>query len=449
MNIRRTSLSVLATLALSLPLISQAKTSEVTVHVDAALDRPVVPAERDQNVVVQIKLTPEVIAGPVERPPVNLSILLDRSGSMGGEKIRQAILAAEEALYHLGPQDIVSVVIYDDQVQTLAPAQRATRENIAQIRSMLREVQAGGSTAIYAGLNQAAAEVRRNRDLAGVNRIVLLSDGLANAGPSGVGDFAALGRAFASEDIVVSTVGLGLGFNEDIMATLAEAGQGNTYFVENARDLPRIFAGELGDALNVAATDIEIIIHTKGGAKIIRGLGREAEIDGDTACFRLPQVYGGADKLALLEIQAPAGVAGDARELVEVEVNYLPVGSSAKRQQSVTVPIAYTEREEEVKEAARVDIAQNVADNVIAESKQEAIKFADAGDKDAAAQRMLSGNTYIYDNYGMLGDEFLQAPAAELEAEAKKLEQDGMSNETRKAYRAESYQTTNQQSTSK
>ncbi len=436
-------------LAFFLPLIGQAKPAEATVQVDAALDRPVIPAERDQNVVVQIKLTPEVVATATDRPPVNLSIVLDRSGSMQGEKIEQALLAAEEALARLSPQDIVSVVVYNSSVHTLAPAQYATRANISRIRSALREVQAGGGTAIYAGLNQSAAELRRHQSETSINRIVLLSDGKANEGPSTVADFAALGRAFAGEDIVVSTVGLGMGYNEDIMATLAQAGQGNTYFVETARELPQIFAGELGDAVNVAATDVEIIIRTKGGAKVIRGVGREAEIEGDTARFRLPQVYGGADKLALLEIQAPAGVAGDARELVEVEVNYLPVGSTQPRQQAVSVPISYTEREEEVVQAARMDIVENVAVNIVAESKQEAIILADQGDNKGAAQRMLSGNLYIQSNYLSLGLAPPSAPTAELEEEAKKLEQDGMSNETRKAYRADSYQSTNQQSSYK
>jgi len=222
-------------------------------YIDAALDRPVVPADRDENVVVQIKIKPERIQSDGERSPVNLSLVLDRSGSMSGEKIRDAIEAAQIAVGRLGPRDLVSVIIYNHEVETLAESQYATSDNIASIRRALKKVKSGGNTAIYAGLNRAAAELRRKADSGYVNRMVLLSDGLANSGPSKVSDFRSLAQVFASEDIVVSTVGLGLDYNEDIMTTLAQAGQGNTYFCEDPRDLPRIFGAELGDALNVAA----------------------------------------------------------------------------------------------------------------------------------------------------------------------------------------------------
>lgn len=439
----------LTALAVGLLSVAMAKSPVETLHVDAALDRPVVPAEREETVVVQIKISPEQLQVSEERAPINLSLVLDRSGSMGGEKIRQAIDAAQSALSRLGPDDYVSLVIYNSGVETLAPAQRATPENIARIRRAVRGVSANGGTAIYAGLNQAAAELRRNDDRGYINRMILLSDGQANEGPSKVEDFRALGRAFATEDIVVSTVGLGMGFNEDIMTTLADAGQGNTYFVENAKDLPRIFAGELGDALNVVATDIEIVVRARDGARIIKSIGREAEIEDGLARFRLSQAYGGLDKLALVEVQAPAGVAGKANDLIEVEVNYRTVGSDEQRQQQVTVPIAYSERKEEIREAARVDVAQNVVDNRIAEAKQEAIQYADSGDYNQAATSMRKSAEKIQSDYAIFGDQFVAAPSAELNTEADEVEAEGLPNQKRKAYRSSSYQTVNQQSKSK
>ncbi|WOO42375.1 vWA domain-containing protein [Rubellicoccus peritrichatus] len=448
---RYTNLKLLSLTALAVGLlgVSLAKPPAETLHVDAALDRPIVPADREETVVVQIKISPEQLQHSEERAPVNLSLVLDRSGSMSGDKIRQAIAAAETALGRLGPKDYISLVIYDDRVETLAPAQRATSDNIASIRRAVRGVRSRGNTAIYAGLNQAAAELRRNSERGYINRMILLSDGLANEGPSQVADFRALGHAFATEDIVVSTVGLGLDFNEDIMTTLAEAGQGNTYFVENAKDLPRIFAGELGDVLNVVARDIEIIVRARDGARIIKSIGREAEIHDGVARFHLPQAYGGLDKLALVEVEAPAGGAGKARDLIEVEVNYQTMGNEARRQQQVTVPIAYSERKEEIREAARVDVAQNVIDNRIAEAKQEAIVYADNGDYVNAASSMRKSAEKIQNDYAILGDAFVATPSAELNREADDVETVGLPNQKRKSYRSDSYQIFNQQSESK
>lgn len=426
-------------------------TSAATVeflHVEAELDRPLIPANQEQDVVVQIKIRPEDIPHETQRPPVNLSLVLDRSGSMSGEKIHQAIQSAQAAIERLSPDDAVSVIIYNDKVETLAEAQRASRNNVAHIRRALERVRPGGNTAIYAGLNQAAAELRRFADQGYINRMILLSDGLANEGPSHVNDFRALGRAFAGEDIVVSTVGLGLGFNEDIMTTLAQAGQGNMYFVEDTRDLPHIFAAELGDALNVAATDVEIIVRTRGDARIIKSLGREADIGDGVARYRLSQVYGGYDKLALLEVRAPAGVDGDAQDLVDIEVNYVPAGSDKTRQQAISVPIAYTASEVKVNEAASIEVAQNVVDNRVAEAKQEAIVFADQGKRQEAADRIRFLNRDLNRNYSMFANEvFMQENAKVLNEEAGEIEAVGVSNAKRKSYRSDSYQTVNQQTT--
>ncbi|MDQ8193990.1 VWA domain-containing protein [Coraliomargarita sp. SDUM461004] len=439
---------VLLTLALVCGLTAQAdiiRTAEV-LQVDAALDRPVVPANQAEDVVVQIKILPSDLPNDRERPPVNLSLVLDRSGSMSGEKIEQAIQAAEVAVGRLGPHDRVSVIIYDHDVETLVSSQHVTPEGLRAMKRALRQVTARGNTAIYAGLSQAAAELRRHREDGYINRMILLSDGLANRGPSQVVDFRALGRALAGEDMVISTIGLGLGFNEDIMTTLAEAGQGNTYFVENADDLPRIFAGELGDALNVAATNIEIIVRPRGGARIIKSLGREAELNDGSARFRMPQVYSGLEKLALVEVRVPKGVVGAVEDLIEVEVNYTAVGESHARSQQVSVPIRYTDEVEQVVAAARKDIAQNVVENRVAEAKEAAIVYADAGDRDEASKRLRSVAGQISADYGFLGDDFVAAPSAVMESEADEVQTKGFSNEKRKSYRADSYQSRNQQS---
>ncbi|MFP4157229.1 MAG: vWA domain-containing protein [Opitutales bacterium] len=428
-------------------LVSEATRPDADIlQVDAALDRPTIPANAAGDVVVQIKIRPERIRPDRERPPVNLSLVLDRSGSMSGIKIEQAIQAAETAVARLGSRDRVSVIIYDDQVDTLVPSQLAHRENIESIKQTLRQVTARGNTAIYAGLNQAAAELRRHQDKGYINRMILLSDGLANSGPSKVSDFRALGRALAGEDVVISTIGLGLGFNEDIMTTLAEAGQGNTYFVENADDLPGIFAGELGDALNVAATDLEIIVRPRNGARIIKGLGREAELEGDLARFRISQVYSGLEKLALLEVRAPEGRAGAVEDLIEVEVNYLAAGESGSRSQHVSVPITYTDQVERVAAAARKDVAQNVIHNRIAEAKDEAITYADAGARDEAAERLRAVARRNTTDYDFLGAAVIAEPNADLELEAEEVQAQGLSSKKRKLFRAQSYQSRNQQS---
>lgn len=211
---------ILATL-FAMTSITHAKSANPSVQLTTEFEQPVLAAGQSQRTIVKISLLPDRIEVAEERPAVNLAIALDRSSSMGGDKIVQARNAALEALSLLGPRDRFSLVAYSDEAETLIESQHPLeRERLAAI---IRNIQSGGSTALYAGVSQAAAEIRRGRSDGAFNRLILLSDGIANKGPSSVEDLRGLSLSLAGEDISVSTVGLGSGFNEDLMTAMAEA----------------------------------------------------------------------------------------------------------------------------------------------------------------------------------------------------------------------------------
>src|SRR6185437_3479821 len=122
------------------------------------------------------------------------------------------------------------------------------------------------------------------------NRIVLMSDGLANVGPSRPSDLAGLGRELRREGLAVTTIGLGDDYNEDLMAGLAEASNANYYYVRDAEKLPEIFTQEMGASRSVIARDIIIHIKTPEGVRLKEILGRpEIECGGDSAEIKLPE----------------------------------------------------------------------------------------------------------------------------------------------------------------
>ena len=197
----------------------------VSLRVD--LDRSILAADTTEKAIVKICLDGVRLPRPEARQPVNLSIVLDRSGSMSGERIERAKEAAIEAVSRLAPDDILSLVVYDNNADTLIPARRvgAGRE----IEAIIRSIRVGGSTALYAGVNQGASELRKNiEDRRYVHRIILLSDGQANQGPSTPDELGRLGAALVKEGISVTTIGVGLGYNEDLMTRLALRSDGNT-----------------------------------------------------------------------------------------------------------------------------------------------------------------------------------------------------------------------------
>ncbi|MFN9974986.1 MAG: hypothetical protein ACK58T_34350, partial [Phycisphaerae bacterium] len=119
--------------------------------------------------------------------------------------------------------------------------------------------------------------------------IVLLSDGLANSGPSSPGELGDLGASLLKENISVSTMGLGLGYNEDLMVQLAGKSGGNHHFIEQATELADIFRREFSSVLSVVAQEIDLKVTIPEGIRPVRVLGNDADINGQLITTRMAQ----------------------------------------------------------------------------------------------------------------------------------------------------------------
>ena len=197
-----------------------ASASAGQVRLEVSLDKPTMLAEKKQAAFVKVGLTGFKLDGKDQRAPVNVAIVLDKSGSMQGDKIAKAKDAAIAAIGRLGSDDIVAVVAYDSTVQVIVPATKLSDKQ--SVIEQIRRIEAGGSTALFAGVSKGADELRKFLDKNRVNRVILLSDGLANVGPQSPSELGALGASLMKEGISVSTMGLGLDYNEDLMTKLAQ-----------------------------------------------------------------------------------------------------------------------------------------------------------------------------------------------------------------------------------
>lgn len=432
---------------LALFATTQSRAADATdhIHLNAELDYAKLSAEGNDTAIVKVSLRPDHIPSDSPRPPLNLAIVLDRSGSMSGSKIEMAKKAAARAFYALRPDDRVSIVSYSNTVETLLPLTQVRR--IRNPHSYIDRISAGGGTAIYAGVNQAAAELRPETDEDyAINRILLLSDGLANQGPSTPHDFELLGRSLSQEGITVSTIGLGLDYNEDLMASLSAAGQGNVYFVESARDLPRIFEAELGDASSLVAKDVIIELHCTEGFEPVRILGRDGEIRGNKATVNISNLYGGQEKYVLIEVRNPGGEPNQRQAVtnVNVRIQDLRTGKIVVKEQAAYGTFATNSEERE--RSVNIEIQRDVVANKIALAQDEAIAYADRGDVKHATLVMNELNDWITTNNHEWKDEAIAEKAAALDRTAEQLEAEGMDKRARKEMRSSSYQTRSQQS---
>lgn len=424
-------------------LFAKERHEPVRLHVD--LDRTVLPAGSTERAVVKIGLDCLKLPSRGSRPPVNLSLVIDRSGSMGGDKIAKAREAALELVRRLGPDDIVSIVAYDSNVEVLVPAQRVGRAR--GLEEAICSLEAGGNTALYGGVVRGANEVRRHiENERYVHRVILLSDGQANVGPSSPDDLGRLGASLMKEGIAVTTIGLGLGFNEDLMTRLAERSDGNTYFVEDSSDLPCIFAAELGDVLNVVARRVVIEIDFPEGVRPLNFVGRDGSVRGQRAELTLNQLYGGQEKFALVEVEVSPAKPGVEREIARARVSYEDVVNQRAATLTANRNVKFSTDETAVVASANHAVQSDYAVNVLAVAKDKAIALADAGRKDEAAAVIRERAQELKRMADVYGNVSLAAAAPAAAAEADRLEREGLSNGQRKSYRAEIQQTKNQQS---
>ena len=189
--------------------------------------RAAVSTERESTLDVLVRIIAPTVDRPTTRPSLNLSLVIDRSGSMDGDKIAFARQAAAFAVEQLLPQDRVSVVIFDDEVQTLVPSTLV--ENRQMILEAIRRIQAGGSTALHEAWRQGGLQVSHHLDREHLNRVILLSDGLANVGETNPDVIATDVHKLAGLGVSTTTMGVGDDYNEDLMAAMAKSGDGNYY----------------------------------------------------------------------------------------------------------------------------------------------------------------------------------------------------------------------------
>ncbi len=408
-------------------------------------DRSVFYSGQSQTAV--LKVTLEAPAPPMEqnRPRVNLCLVLDRSGSMSGAKIEKTKSAAIEAVRRLGSGDIFSLVVYDSNVQTLIPAGRV--RDINQIVRTIERIESGGNTALFGGVSQGAAEIRKYLEGDYVNRIILLSDGLANVGPGLPEDLGRLGAALLKEDISVSTIGVGTDYNEDLMAKLSQKSDGNTYFVESERDLPRIFTAELGDVLNVVAKRVAVKINLEDGVKPVKIIGREGRIRGNTIELFMNQLYGSQEKYGLIEVTLPAAAEGATLQAARATVSYEDPFTRKNESVEGISRISFSKDPGRVEKSANVDVVREYQLNLNALAQEKAIELSDKGKTKEAAQYLKQSVDQLKKIGQKYEDKELLQEAEASEVQADAIEAEGMSKTSRKALRTKAYQMKNQQQT--
>lgn len=381
--------------------------------------------------------------GKKDRAPLNICVVLDRSGSMSGEKIERAKRAAKMLLEMLDSRDVFSMVTYDSTVEVLVRPTRLTEKE--HIRRAIDRIGPRGLTALYGGVQRGIELVSSRRSTSYVNRILLLSDGLANVGPTSPTAITALGVRAGSKGIAITTIGIGDGYNEDLMTRLALASDGNHAYAKNGADLERIFVAEMGDALSVTAQAVSVTIECPEWLEPLRVLDRSAEIRGQRVTFRLNQVYGKQEKFLILAVKLRRRVPSGSQRFANVSVSYRDMKSNARRTLSRGVFVMVSNDPSEPQRRLNKPVMVRVAEAIANENSRLAVTLRDSG-RIADAKRLLEKNSsYLQRWASKLNSERLRKAQQRQIVDARNIGSHNW-NKTRKMMRKSQYRTQNQMS---
>ena len=389
--------------------------AEDAVRIRTAIDRPLLDqGGGESKVVIKIEVEGNAVAQK-KRTPLNLAIVLDRSGSMSGGKLEQAKQAAALLVDELDKDDFLSIVLYESEVQVVRSAARVGDQH-REIKRLIERIETGGSTALYGGVEEGSRQLREFLGKERINRVMLLSDGIANVGPSDNREIAALGTRISREGMSVTTIGLGSDYNETLMTALAEASDANYYHVADVEKLPEVFEKELGELKSIVARNLIIEIRCPEGIRPLRFLGRPGELKSGTETITFSTLSSGQARELYLECLVSDAALGKVNEIAQVSMRYADaLSSEAVEKNGSPVVIGYSKDTELVTRSVDQAIAAEAAIFANAEETEKAIALADKGDAEGSrAQLDVQLKT--------LNDAYAAAPAAQQSAISKEIE---------------------------
>jgi Ca-activated chloride channel family protein len=324
---------------------------------------------------------------PKFRRPLNLSIVLDRSGSMAGMSLRYAIQAAQKLLDYLTEEDYLSVVIYDDAIDIIVPPQLVTDKQT--INNNLKQIYAGGCTNLHGGWLRGCELVKSQQQPERINRVLLLTDGHANVGNSNPQSLIQQAKQQSDLGIITTTLGFGSGFNEDLLIGMADAGLGNFYYIQSPEDASDVFRIEIESILSAIAQNLSVTIEPEKGVNISQILHNyNVKTNNNKIEIFLGDVYGLENKQLAVELTIKAPNKIDTVNLGTINYQYQTTRDDKLETINQKLPLAIATVDENSKIVENREIIEQTSQLRIAKVKDEAIILADKGNYEQASNKL-------------------------------------------------------------
>lgn len=224
-------------------------------------------SDAQREAVLQIGFTTTEVNERTDLRPLNLSLVIDKSGSMAeSDKMSRVKESLRTMIGKLRADDIVSIVVFDTDARVLFPATRIG--NGYELRQAIDSIEPSGSTNLHGGLMLGYKEAQKNFQKGATNRVILLTDGIANVGTVEPNKIAAESSEFNGEGLDLSTIGVGLNLNNDLLRTLAKSGRGLYHFISDYQDIDKVFVNEVQSLVSQVAKRAEVEVEYDSNLQI-------------------------------------------------------------------------------------------------------------------------------------------------------------------------------------
>lgn len=390
MNTRRISFfpakSAAALLACCLALLwaGAGQGQAAPLQLQVAFDNDHIYAGQEEARYLEVLVTAPDAAGQRPRVPLNLALVIDTSGSMEEQgKLDYVKEAALAMISRLRPEDRFALIAYSTKARVLYPSQPVGQGQ--QMQWLINSLEATGGTNLGEGLLEGFHQVRNHARPSVISRVLLLSDGLANIGITSNEELAQMTLAQAEAGVSLSSFGVGLDFNEDLLAALAESGRGMYYFIDHPESMNSILAKEFKSVEQLAAADIKVNINLGSGLVIEQVFANSFEVNGNQVTVRFGDLAAGERRRMQIRVRPKLPGAVRLDNAAQVSVSYKEPGGPAAAPLSGRLSIISTEDAAAAAARQNKEVLERAAVFEANHARQQAALAVDKGEQARAA----------------------------------------------------------------
>ena len=276
--------------------------------------------------VLQAGFSTEDVKDLFKMPPINVCLVIDHSGSMTGDRISKAKIAAEEFIRHLRPEDILSIVIFDDIVDIIYPAQRLGKGTEAI--NAVRYISPRGSTDLNSGLLCGYKEVLKNYNRQFNNKVIMLTDALTNTGEIDPENIVRNSLHISENVIDITIIGVGVDFNNNLSRKITSSAHTSIFFINDNEDIKKTFVDEIQSLMGKIATDVEVEISYSNGLVLDQVYGYKPNYGYHSYNIRLNDMNNGLTQVVLMKFRPSSNKNPEMK--IKVVLSYFDIKKNEK-----------------------------------------------------------------------------------------------------------------------